>query len=329
MVERILVGDLGGTKTELVLYERGDALGFVERVSERYASAEFDSFESIVDHFLHTTSLHPDRICFAVAGPVRDGHAHITNLPWQLEERALAARFDFPRVHLLNDFEAVAHGLFVLDDKQAALLQSGARVPEAPIGVIGAGTGLGEAYAWRAGTHAHVVATEGGHTDFAPRNELEFALLEFLKTRHERVSVERVVSGPGLVSIFEFLVATKRGSQSAALTELFASRDRAAVIAEFALSEKDETCRAALDIFVSAYGAELGNFALKIMPRGGLFLAGGIAPKILSALRSAPFTEAFLSKGRMRPLLESLHVAVVIDPRVGLHGARFVATHRR
>jgi glucokinase len=271
-----------------------------------------------------------DAAAFGVAGPVFDGQCRATNLPWHLDERVLQAELNIPRLRLINDFHANALGILALPPEDVEVLQDGPADPDGLIAILGAGTGLGEAVVLpaghgRGGSQPRVVVSEGGHCDFAPRNELEIDLLRHLMRRHERVSYERVLSGPGLVAIYEFVVSSGLAPEAEVVREELSSGDPGAVIGRRGIEGSDPACVKALDIFVSLYGAEAGNLALKVLPTGGLYIAGGIAPRILEKLKAGGFVKAMTAKGRMSPMLESLRVSVVTNPKAGLIGASRVA----
>lgn len=319
----ILAGDIGGTKTLLALYEdAGEAPSPVRE--ESYRSGDFPSLEDVLRAFLDRAPHAALRAaCLAVAGPVIDGRSRITNLPWELDEGRLAGTLG-SRVKLLNDLEGAAHGLLSVRPDQLEVLQRGVK-RQGNMALIAAGTGLGEAILVLAGERYHVVASEGGHADFAPRTDREMALLGYLRNEYGRVSYERVLSGPGLHNIYRFLRETGFAAEPEWLRERLAARDPSAAISEVALSAGHPLCTAALELFVSIYGAEAGNLALRALALGGVFVAGGIAPKILPALRDGAFVDAFADKGRLADLLQSLEVSVVLDPRLTLMGAAAVA----
>jgi len=321
----ILAADVGGTKTALGLFD--DHGGGLTAVRERVLSSrEFPAFESLVKAFLADgPSTVLTTACFGVAGPVVQGRAVTTNLPWELDEQRLAAAIRVKRVKLLNDLEAMAHGALAVPSSSLLTLQPG-QPREGNLAVVAAGTGLGEAMLVWDGARYVVMASEGGHVDFAPRTDVEIALLRFLHLRFGRVSYERVLSGPGLHNIYMFLRETGGAPEPAWLTERFAHGDPAAVISEAALEGADPTCVGALDLFVSIYGAEAGNLALKALAVGGVFLGGGIAPKLATRLTADDtFLRAFRDKGRLAKLMTVIPVKVILDPRVGLLGAARVA----
>jgi glucokinase len=320
----ILAGDAGGTKTILALFEPGDGAPVLVREAT-VPSRDFDSLEAIVERFL-TAGPRGDitAACVGIAGPVVDGRAVTPNLPWVVDERRLAAAIPAPRVRLLNDLEATAHGIWALGKDELVSLQSGT-LRGGNLAVIAAGTGLGEAIVVIDGGRRTVIATEGGHVDFGPRGELEEDLLRYLRKELGRVSYERVLSGPGLVNIYRCLRDTGVAGESSQTAALMAARDPAAVITELGLDGADRLCAMALAVFVSVYGAEAGNLALKALAVGGVIVAGGIAPRILPALRAGSFVAAFRDKGRLSSLMETIPVLVVLNPKTALLGAARVA----
>lgn len=328
---KLLAADVGGTKTLLALTEIAD--GRLRLVEERrYDSAAHAGFEAIVADFL--ARLAPDqraiqRACFAVAGPVMaasDGEvARITNLPWRLDTRRLAEEFALPAVRLINDFQAVGYGIELLGEHDLVTLQAGRPRAAAPRVVLGAGTGLGTALLVWQGARYQVLCTEGGHVDFAPNGARQQRLLAWLARRHGHVSVERLLSGPGLAAIYEFLCEEEPARVTAELAQRVRTQDAAAAVSDFALSQGDALADEALALFVTIYGAHAGNLALLTLPYGGLYVAGGIAPRILPRLTDGRFLAAFNDKGRMAHLTAEIPVAVVINPKVGLLGAAHFA----
>ncbi|NES70147.1 MAG: glucokinase [Okeania sp. SIO2D1] len=347
----LLAGDIGGTKTILQLVEakREESKAAVEfqgLYENRYSSHDFPDLVPIVQKFLAEASeklgeqFQPEKACFAIAGPVVNNTVKLTNLPWILDAKLLENELGVSQVSLINDFEAVGYGILGLTANDLETLQTGEPHGETPIAVIGAGTGLGECFLIRGGGAVRVYATEGGHADFAPRSELEFHLLKYLLAKHniDRVSVERVVSGMGIVSIYQFLRDRQSATESPEVgevirkweTEIGSSEitvDPGAVIGKAALEKSDRLCEQTLELFVEAYGAEAGNLALKLLPYGGLYIAGGIAAKILPLMKSGTFMDAFHHKGRMRALLEKVPVHIVLNPKVGLIGAAIRASN--
>jgi len=259
-----------------------------------------------------------------IAGPVVDGCVVATNLPWGVDERRLAEVIPSARVRLINDLEATAHGVTALGADEAAQLQAGTPGGR-NVAVIAAGTGLGEAIIVADGAARVVIATEGGHADFAPRTDLEDDLLRHLRKDFGRVSYERILSGPGLVNVYRFLRDTGVAKESPKTAALMRERDPAAVVTELGSEGSDRLCEMALGIFVSVYGAEAGNLALKALALGGVVVAGGIAPRIVPALRAGEFIAAFRDKGRLASLMETIPVRVALNPRMPLLGAARVA----
>jgi len=296
-------------------------------VEQTFSSRAHKSLNEIVDAFLREHQLPVERACFGVAGPVRAGTSKTSNLPWVVDASELAALFGIDSVGLINDVEANAYGLAGLKSKDFVLLNEGAPDAEGNAAIISAGTGLGEAGLHFEGTRRRPFASEGGHADFAPRDELQIELLRYLLEQFGHVSYERVLSGPGLLNIYKFLRYTGRGEEPAWLADELARHDPAAVITQVALTGKSDLCGQALDLFVSIYGAEAGNLALKVKATGGVFLGGGIAPKIIVKLKSASFMQAFAAKGRMQPLLEAIPVRVIMNDSAALVGAALYASH--
>jgi glucokinase len=323
----ILAGDIGGTHSRLAFFDASN--GHLQLVTEgMYGSRDYRGLEEIVSTFLKRGAAPVDAACFGVAGPVRDGRAQISNLPWSVESLSLAAELNSRPTFLINDLEASAWGIGVLQPTDVLTLNPGAANAVGNCAVIAAGTGLGQAGMFWDGRQHQVFACEGGHSDFAPRGDLQIELLRHLEQKFGRVSYERVLSGPGLLNIYQFLRDTGRGEEPKWLADEMIVRDPAAVISTAALDKKAPVCEQALDIFISIYGAETGNLALKILATGGVFLTGGIAPKILPRLNSNVFLDAFLDKGRMRPLVEAMPVHVIVNENAGLFGAARCAVMR-
>jgi glucokinase len=322
---RLLAGDIGGTKTLLRLSEL-TAAGPVTLGETSYPSADFDHLSPIVRQFLkEADSTSPAAACFAIAGPVQDDQSLVTNLSWRLDARQMESDLGIAQIRLINDFAAVGYGILALGPEDLVIVQDRPTMPHAPMVVLGAGTGLGEALLISNGSDYEVFPTEGGHGDFAPRTDLEVGVMTFLRARHGRVSVERIVSGQGIYHIYEYLRGTGIAPVSATVEAEFQQEDPSAVISRHALSNSDALCTQALNLFVSAYGAEAGNLALKSLPYGGLYLAGGVGAKILPKLQDGTFMEGFLDKGRMRSLLEDIRVSLIVNPKVGLIGAALYA----
>ncbi len=323
----ILAGDIGGTNARLAYFQPQN--GHLRLVSERvFPSREHSELGEIVTRFIDDSEGHPDAACFGIAGPVRNGRVETSNLPWVIEQSRLAKQIHLPATLLINDLEASAWGIGALADGDLVPLN---RVTEPAIGnqaVIAPGTGLGEAGLFWDGSKHHVFACEGGHTDFGPQGDLQIELVRFLKARFGHVSYERILSGPGLVNVYEFLRDYGSEKESGEFAAALKQGDPAAVISRAALDGTEALAEKALDLWISVYGAEAANFALKVMATGGLFLAGGISPKILVKLKGPTFMKAFVEKGRLRPLVESIPVQVITNDKAGLLGAARCAATR-
>ena len=316
---RVLAGDIGGTKTRLAVCEvEGARLDTLCEAS--YPSGEYVSLDAIVQDFLDRADADCRQACFGIAGPVQQGRAETTNLPWVIEAQAMAAGFGFDTVSLMNDLQANAWGIEALDDDDCCLLSAGRPDAAGNASIIAAGTGLGEAGLYWDGQRHWPFASEGGHADFSPHSDLEIALLDYLRKRFAHASWERVVSGPGLVNLHDFLCAHRGVAVPAWLHDEMAAGDAAAAISRAALDERDAVCADALDLFVHLYGVEAGNHALKIMATGGIYIGGGIAPRILDKIKGPLFMQGLLSKGRMQPLLEGMPVRVILNDRTALYG---------
>ncbi len=323
----ILAGDIGGTNTRLALFEKTEQ-GFSSIAEENFSSSAFQSLSKIVQSFLEDKSHSIDCACFGVAGPVRGKTAKITNLTWIADTESIAEILGHRRIGLINDLEANVFGLNELDEDDFLTLSKGESNPTGNRALISAGTGVNEAGIFNKDGNLYPFATESGHADFAPRNELEIELLRYLLTKFERVSLERVVSGLGLQNIYVFLRDTKRAEEPIWLAEeIKNTTDIGAVISQNGLEGKSTICEQTLNIFVSLYGAEAGNMALRLLATGGIYIGGGIAPKILPKLKEKIFLESFLSKGRMRELLELMPVQVILNDKAALLGAAYFAYH--
>jgi glucokinase len=320
----VLAGDVGGTKTRLALYEAGP--GRLRGTAEReVASADYGSLAEIVGEFAGDVGTRCERACFGIAGPVRGRRATTTNLPWTIDADELEGELGIPRVRLVNDLEATAWGVGELAPDALLTLQPGREVAGGNRAVIAAGTGLGEAGMTWDGARYRPFATEGGHAGFAPGTDLEDALLRWLRTRHGHVSWERVLSGPGLVELYDFLLEDRGVEKPAALARAMAAGDPAAEIVRASRERACGVCPHVVELWVRLYGAEAGDLALKMMATGGLYVGGGIAPKILPELRSGGLLATFADKGRMRTLLEAMPVRIILDDRAALLGAARVA----
>lgn len=320
----ILAGDVGGTKTALALFETGRRGPMLVR-EDTLSSREHPTLEAAIERFLSAGSRPAVAgACLGVAGPVVDGRCVATNLPWVIDERTLAAAIPAPRVKLLNDLEVAAHGVLSLPEAELRTLQPGAG-RRGHMVLVAAGTGLGEALIVQDGERRIVIASEGGHADFAPRGDVEEELLRFLRKEFGRVSLERILSGPGLFNVYRFLRDTGWAKEPVGVAARMRDENPSAVVSELALAGSDAMCAKALDIFVSVYGAEAGNLALKAMAVGGVYIGGGIAPRILPRLTTGTFMAAFRDKGRLASLMETIPVRVALNPRAPLLGAAEVA----
>jgi glucokinase len=324
MERQILAGDVGGTKTDLGLFNY--SAGTLELVREhRYATAKFDSLEAVCAEFLGASAT-VNAACLGVPGPIIDGRAHATNVPWELSSSALSRLMKGVPVRLLNDLAAIAYGMVNLKPAEFAVLHRAENPPaHGNIAVIAAGTGLGESSLVWEGERYYAVASEGGHSDFAPHDAEQIELLKFLSGEFGHVSYERVLSGPGLWNIYKFLRRESRAEEPAWLSAQIAAGDASAAVSEAAIAGRDPVCVRALTMFCDIYGSEAANLALKVLALGGVYLGGGIAPKILPMLTNGTFVRGFLAKGRLNEILKRIEVRVSLNPAAGLLGAAHVA----
>jgi glucokinase len=316
----ILAGDIGGTKTLLGLFRAEKDRPIPVREAS-FRSPDYPGLEGVIREFLGEETAPVRAASFGIAGPVFGGCSKTTNLPWTVDANQIKREFKIPSVALLNDLEATAYGALHLSDSDFHLLNEGQAVPGGNRAVIAAGTGLGEALLFWDGSRYRPSASEGGHADFAPRGPFEIELLEYLSKRIPHVSYERIVSGPGLLNIFQFMKDTGRAEAPDWLTEKMAVEDPAAVITDAALSGRSEICMHTVDRFVSIYGAEAGNLALKALATGGVYLGGGIAARIVKKLTDGSFMKAFTDKGRYAELLQRIPVRVILNQKAALLGA--------
>lgn len=314
-----LIGDIGGTKTHLALYD-----GKVLR-NQKFASGDYDSLSAIAKEFL-ADGEEIEKACFGIAGPVRDGRCQATNLPWVIDAAEIGKELGVGCVYLLNDLEANAWGINSLRDDQFYVLNRG-EPAKGNCALISAGTGLGEAGIYYTGAEHRPFATEGGHADFAPRNDLEIELLCYLRKRFKgHVSYERILSGPGLGNVYRFLVDEK------GYDDVLGSVDEKLLpkmVSEKGLENSGSTCQKALEIFVDLYGAEAGNLALKFLTLGGIYVGGGIAPKILPAIQKGSFMRSFCDKGRFEGLLKSVPVRIILEENTALLGSGYFVSHSK
>ncbi|MBW2559908.1 MAG: glucokinase [Deltaproteobacteria bacterium] len=321
----LIAGDIGGTKTTIGIYSRGKGprKPLVERT---FPSKSYDSLEAIVDVFLKSEKSTVDTAVFGIAGPVSGSTVKTTNLPWVVSGETIARKLKVKRAYLINDLEALAYSVPLLYEEDLVTINRGEAATEGAIGVIAPGTGLGEAFLTFDRSRYRAHASEGGHADFAPTGEVEIKLLHYLNKKYEHVSYERVCSGMAIPDIYEFLRDGGYGEEPDWLAgELSGVEDVTPVIVQGALSEAKscELCSATLDLFVSVLGAEAGNLALKVMATGGLYIGGGIPPRIISLLEKPSFLQAFKNKGRYSDLMGRIPVHVITNPKAALIGAAF------
>ncbi len=316
----ILAGDIGGTKTRLAAFDLNQAL-LTPQFMELYPSRRYSSLQEIVSLFLKTYEIKVQASCFGFAGTVRQGQAVATNLPWILNVKDLVDELQTNNVWLINDLEANAFGIEVLPEEDFCTINAGNPDDHGNAGLISAGTGLGEGGLFFDGNRLQPFASEGGHCDFAPKDEEQFELLKYLQARYGHVSWERVLSGSGLFNIYMFLRDTGRGKEPDWLAAEILEGDSAASISRAALAGTSELCDRALTMFISFYGTEAGNLALKLMATAGIYIGGGIAPKIVERMKLPLFMESFASKGRLQRVLRRIPVRIILNDKTALLGA--------
>lgn len=320
----ILAGDIGGTKVNLAFFS--ESLRILPENLASYPSRDYSSLEEIVHQFLTERKLQADYACFGIAGPVKKGRVALTNLPWVITDADLKKNLGLKHVWLINDLEANAQGIYGLKPDDFITLNKGEEGAIGNAAIISAGTGLGEAGLFWDGNRHLPVASEGGHSDFAPRTDLDIQLFLYLRKRFGQVDWEHVLSGPGQFHIYEFLRDTKRGEEPAWLAAELRSEEPPKVVTRSALENKSALCVQALDMFVEYYGAEAANLALKVLATGGVYIGGGIAPKIVAKLTDGRFMKSFVGDGRMKDLLAAMPVRVIMNDKTALIGAaRFAA----
>ena len=324
MTTFVVGGDIGGTKTNLGLYEVVGPRQLDLIFERRFNSREHDGVEGILAAFLKESGKHVDAAAFGIAGPVFDQVVQVTNLPWRVERDSLAAIAGCANVLLLNDLAATGYGALFLPDDQLYILNEG-EPRLATCAVIAAGTGLGEGYLYWTGERYLPSGSEGGHADFAPRNAVQTRLFEFLRREHEHVSIERALSGPGLENVFRFVVEELKVEVAADTRAHMRGEDAAEAIGEAGLAGGCPASSQALDIFLDVYGAEAGNLALKTMAVGGVYVGGGPAVKLLPLIRQGGFMRAFVSKGRFEEMMRKIPVRVILNPRASQLGAAHAA----
>lgn len=318
----LLYGDIGGTKTllRLAVVKHGEIECCYEH---RYDSRQYDDFDSMLEDFLQQSDRRPAVVCLAVAGPIVDQRVQLTNLPWVIDASVLAEKFSIPAVKIVNDFEGMAASIETLPQDDLVTLQAGNSSPSAMRVVLGAGTGMGVAWLIKRGRYYEPLATEAGHVDFAPTSTVQIELLKYLMTKYQRVSIERLLSGQGLTNIFNFLQADAAAGSHLKSIELDA--DDGATVTRLAFEHQHPIALKALDLFTEIYGAYAGDLALTGLCRGGVYIAGGIAPRIIRILRQPGFIQAFCNKGRYSALVQGIPVHVVMNSKAGLLGAGLLA----
>ncbi len=319
----LLAGDIGGTKTNLAIFQVASSLQ-MPLAEATFPSNQYTSLEELVEEFLAQVDYKVTRAAFGVAGPVVAGQATITNLPWRINANRLKERFNLASVRLMNDLEAIANAVPFLKQGDLHTLNAGQTAVNGNIAVIAPGTGLGEAFLTWDGVRYHAHASEGGHADFAPTTGRQMGLLRYLQTRCQHVSYERVCSGKGIPNIYDFLKEDGEAEEPTWLAQQLATTDdRTPAIVNAALNKErpSQLCAATLDTFIAILGAEAGNLALKVMASGGIYLGGGILPRILSALKNDQFMSAFQAKGRFASLLKQMPVHIILNPKSALLGA--------
>jgi glucokinase len=321
----ILAGDIGGTNTRLALF-RVHSGRLQAMVQETFPSQQQANLESLLRHFLSVHHHHIEQACFGVAGPVRHGRCEAVNLAWVVDAQHLAREVGLDAIGLINDLEANAYGIAELAPEDFLVLNQGAADASGNAAIIAAGTGLGEAGLYWDGSAHRPFASEGGHTSFGPSDTLQVELLRYLMPQYDHTSWERLVSGPGIYNIYRFLRDTGRGEEPPWLREQVHQGDPAPAISRAALAGTSQLCEQTLDLFVTLYGAEAGNLALKLMATGGVYVGGGIAPKIIQKLKNGTFMGAFVAKGRLQSLLQDIPVRVILNEKTALLGAARYAT---
>jgi len=321
-----LAGDIGGTKTHLslVVEEKGK---MVRVKDQKYPSQKYLNLRQIVKEFLKGESHEISKACFGIAGPVKKRKSQATNLPWLVDCDVLEKELHIEKVSLINDLEANAYGLNMLSEEEYYVLNAGDPDAKGNQAMISAGTGLGEAGIFFDGKRHTPFACEGGHVDFAPRNALEDELLRYLRKKFGHVSYERILSGPGLYNVYQFVVETKKESEDLEILKEIQSGDSPRLISEKGESGRSKACVRTLEIFISIYGSEAGNTALKMLALGGVFIGGGIAPKILGAIKRGDFLSSFQGKGRFSELLGGIPIRVVLNDNTALLGSTYYAKH--
>ena len=318
-------GDIGGTKTHLALIEEKNPRVILKQ--KKYPSKDFENLEAILLDFLKGKTV-ISSACFGIAGPIENGRCHATNLPWIIDSKEIAIKLGIDRVHLINDLEANAWGIGWLKEEEKLVINKGIQL-EGNQALIAAGTGLGQAgFFWDGKVH-HPFACEGGHCDFGPIDQEQIELWRYLKSQFDHVSYERILSGPGLFSLYQFLIHSGKEKECETTKMAMQVDNPSKVITEKAMKKECKACMRALDLFVFIYGAEAGNLALKLLSFGGLFIGGGIAPKIVDVMTNGLFMKGFLAKGRFTKLLSQMPIKLILNENTALLGASRYATERK
>lgn len=315
-----LAADIGGTKTHLNIYQIENEKLIVVK-DQKYKSHEHPNLESIVQDFLKDFNGHIERACFGIAGPIHDQVCKATNLPWVVDGKKMQKELKIDKVFLINDLEANAYGIKKLNPEDFFVLNKGEASSKGNLALISAGTGLGEAGFYFDGKETHPFPSEGGHADFAPRDAVEIELLKYLQGKYGHVSYERILSGPGFFDLYLFYTECLKFPKCAKVESREVKSDPSRIISEAAIEGKDKTCEEVMHRFVSIYGAESGNLALKFLALGGVYIGGGIAPKILEKMKNGPFLSSFINKGRFEGVLKNIPIKVILDENTALKGA--------
>ncbi len=315
----ILAGDIGGTKTELALFEDVKTRKIIKM--DKFPSKDFTTLEEIIQKFLSSSSIKPTEACFGIAGPIENNTCHTTNLPWVIAGKKIETLLNIASVYLINDLEANAWGISCLKEDELYTLAKGDKTQIGNRALISAGTGLGEAGLYFDGKNHIPFASEGGHCNFAPTDELEIEIWRYLHQKYNHVSYERLLCGAGLLNIYRFFIDVKKEKELSELADKFSKMDPAQCIYEYGSTGKCSVCKKAIEKFISIYGSESGNVALKFLALGGVYIGGGIAPKMLDNLKNGHFLESFIQKGRFNKLLSNIPVQVILNPHTALLGA--------
>lgn len=317
----ILAADVGGTKTNLALFKIKDKQLILLK-EKSFHTKDYKSFVEMIPVFINEMSIKLDGMCLGVAGPVVNGKVKGTNFPWQLDSAEISKELQIDSVSIINDMEANAYGLAALEEKDLVVINKGLNI-HGNIAMISPGTGLGEVGLYWDGSHYHPFASEGGHCDFSPRNTLEIALWKYMHQKYDHVSWERLVSGPGILDIYQFLIQYRNQKEPEWIKQAFLTKNPAAVITNAAMEDKDSICRETFDLFIKFLATESAQLALKMKATGGIFIGGGIIPKIINDMDNTVFNRNFVRSGRLNPLLEMVPVKAILNEKTPLLGAAY------